>query len=611
MIALALVIVQELDLPITRPDGGHSYRPTTGAVTIDQAERLARTVGGKLVSLETAEEEAWLRTTFGDEPTWIGLEFPRETWVSGAPVAYTHWADGEPSLGEFEPYTVMGWPGADGAWNDVTGSDDYFRALIELTPGAQPPPTAEPAPAPLYDRCALVLGIEGLTREDLEDDALANLHGLLAGSTWTYAAAADPSADAQAGWGMLLLGVGSAKSRLKTGELSTVTIHYRTLLGRLEGSEVARSTAWIVDDPELAKVTVSGEKTDVRVFERRAEQPERRAQALGDALALPAPLCAYVGWTGALGAGSERRRNLATVDAELGAVLARVRARPGHALEKWLIALTAPAPPAGELAEALKRKKKGELVWPAVPLLLSGPDFAPGELLESVTLTDLVPTLLRHFGIELQKSWSLDGRPLQTLAGARWGENLLFNGDAEAQNGGVFTRDATVVAGWCGDGGVDTGFYRNERLPFAAPGPKERGRCHFEGPQGKGGRMEQLVDLRAFAAEIDGARAELAFSGWLGGCGDGAGDVALELEFLDAARKRLGHQALDPVGPAERRKQFGAEDGAALPGLLEQKLVAKVPARARALRITLTFSGGKRQERAAADELSVTLRKKE
>src|SRR5262245_41522941 len=123
--------LQGLGPTVERPDDGHGYRISDAEVTLDQALELAGLAGGTLLVLESAAEESWVRGTFGVERFWLGLEYPRERWANGAPVEYLHWAAGEPGFGDRETFTVMGWERESGAWNDVSGVGDRFRAVIE------------------------------------------------------------------------------------------------------------------------------------------------------------------------------------------------------------------------------------------------------------------------------------------------------------------------------------------------------------------------------------------------------------------------------------------------------------------------------------------------
>ena len=73
--------------------------------TWTEAEAAAQSLGGHLVTINDAEEEDWVWTTFNPNGTslfWIGLNDTVNegvlVWSSGEPVTYTNWADSHPPL---------------------------------------------------------------------------------------------------------------------------------------------------------------------------------------------------------------------------------------------------------------------------------------------------------------------------------------------------------------------------------------------------------------------------------------------------------------------------------------------------------------------------------
>lgn len=121
------------------PGTGNWYCSSTTPVTIDAAKRMARALGGYLVALNSASEEAWVRSQFGNEILWIGLErsplgSANFVWTNGETTTYRNWCSGEPSNSQ-ENYVVMNWGTC---WNDVSGHPtDLFRAVIERNPRYQ------------------------------------------------------------------------------------------------------------------------------------------------------------------------------------------------------------------------------------------------------------------------------------------------------------------------------------------------------------------------------------------------------------------------------------------------------------------------------------------
>jgi len=118
--------------------GSWQYNPTTGhyyalacAPTWSMAESYAVQLGGHLVTINDADEESWLASTYfpianlaiglndyANEGTWV--------WASGEPVDYTNWTPGEPNNytgvdPRGENYAVMNWtdPWGNVGWNDL------------------------------------------------------------------------------------------------------------------------------------------------------------------------------------------------------------------------------------------------------------------------------------------------------------------------------------------------------------------------------------------------------------------------------------------------------------------------------------------------------------
>jgi hypothetical protein len=127
---------------------------TYSLTTLDNwtgAQAQAVVAGGNLVTINDAEEQAFLVSTFGgSELLWIGLnDIATEgtfQWVSGQPVTYTNWYEpsGEPNNSHNEDWTIMNWV-FPGQWNDYYPLDipDYmgerYRGIIEVS---TPEPTS-------------------------------------------------------------------------------------------------------------------------------------------------------------------------------------------------------------------------------------------------------------------------------------------------------------------------------------------------------------------------------------------------------------------------------------------------------------------------------------
>lgn len=142
---------------------GHYFSLTTAATNWLAAQQQAESWGGHLATITSSNEQDFINRTFlagqfAHLPLWIGLFDPgppgtfrwkwrramdrigfhttnRFKWVTGEPISYTDWKEGEPnnaSPGEY--YTTINWEFSDspprgnpGDWNDtpLNGTSGY------------------------------------------------------------------------------------------------------------------------------------------------------------------------------------------------------------------------------------------------------------------------------------------------------------------------------------------------------------------------------------------------------------------------------------------------------------------------------------------------------
>src|SRR5437879_2468269 len=154
--SLALLTTQDvrsqiLTGPITNSANGHLYYLLASTYWTN-AEAQAVSLGGHLVSINDAAENAWVLNTFGrfggvGRELFIGLTDQGHegnwVWINGEPVTYLNWAPGEPNNGwpafPYENYSMMhspdsGWP--QGSWNDLMGSleEQQYWGVVEVGP---------------------------------------------------------------------------------------------------------------------------------------------------------------------------------------------------------------------------------------------------------------------------------------------------------------------------------------------------------------------------------------------------------------------------------------------------------------------------------------------
>ena len=103
LIGSALKANAEQPEQFINPTNGNRYF-LTEVLSWDEAKAVAVAAGGNLVTINDANENAWLVDTFINQDVnflWIGLNDTAVEsafeWVSGQPVTFTNWASGEPN----------------------------------------------------------------------------------------------------------------------------------------------------------------------------------------------------------------------------------------------------------------------------------------------------------------------------------------------------------------------------------------------------------------------------------------------------------------------------------------------------------------------------------
>jgi hypothetical protein len=141
---------QVLTGPVTNATNGHLYY-LLAATNWTSAEAQAIGLGGHLVTINDAAENAWVFSTFGNfggSSRTLHIGFTDEgqegqwRWVSGEPVTYVNWDGGEPNNGmgvfAYENQSIM-YGEADprrGLWNDMIGSvpEQQYFGVVEVAP---------------------------------------------------------------------------------------------------------------------------------------------------------------------------------------------------------------------------------------------------------------------------------------------------------------------------------------------------------------------------------------------------------------------------------------------------------------------------------------------
>lgn len=99
---------------------GTSYYISKAPVTWQEGEDYAVSLGGHLVSINSADEESFLKANF--ERGWIGLTDEGTEgdwrWTDGSPITYTNWGPGQPDNSRGIQHYGQVWDGS-GSWDDA------------------------------------------------------------------------------------------------------------------------------------------------------------------------------------------------------------------------------------------------------------------------------------------------------------------------------------------------------------------------------------------------------------------------------------------------------------------------------------------------------------
>jgi hypothetical protein len=232
--------------------------------------------------------------------------------------------------------------------------------------------------------------------------------------------------------------------------------------------------------------------------------------------------------------------------------------------------------------------------------IISGPSAARGAIWPSPSIVDVCATVLTHMGVPINPAWNLDARVEGfPLPPTRYGTNLIFNGDAEANSGTNNYTPNRGIAWWFDIGSTTLGVYgANANFPsLASPGPANRGVNFFLGGT-TNGSLSQRIEISDLAAEVDSAGLDYTLSGWFGGAGAQEDWAALTARFLNAAGAVMGSMTIGQVTAAER---------GGVTGLSQRSTNGALPASTRFVEFTLTNRVVTGMNDASADNLSFVL----
>ncbi|WP_225822832.1 alkaline phosphatase family protein [Streptomyces naphthomycinicus] len=305
----------------------------------------------------------------------------------------------------------------------------------------------------------LVIGLDGALLSRIKDADAPNLDALMAaGLTAPSSIYANPLAPTLSGpgWSTIITGVWPDKHNVKdnafTGSRFT---QYPDFLTRVETAKPALSTYAVASWAPITD-TVFSPKVDTRVSTPSAEYDtgttSRAVAALRDgnpdAVFVHLDNIDHAGHT--YGAASAQYLDaIHGADAQVGRLVAAVRARPARAAEDWLIMVTADhghTDAGGHGGSTLQERQTF--------LIATGPTLAAGSVRYDVKMPDVAASALAHLGIALDPAWELDGRPVQQPAPDDFDAlrgRLQSRADETGIPAGVLGYTHTPPAGWSVD----------------------------------------------------------------------------------------------------------------------------------------------------------------
>ncbi len=187
------------------------------------------------------------------------------------------------------------------------------------------------------------------------------------------------------------------------------------------------------------------------------------------------------------------------------------------------------------------------------------------------------------FGVFLLLAAFVSAGAMKVSAVCPTGNNLIVNGDAEADAGIYNSGNEIDVSGWNPETGEFTiGKYGVDSFPaLSDPGPANRGSILFAGGNVESSSGSQTINVSDCVSQIDAGNLSFSLSGFLGGY-DGQNDNAqLTVTFKDSSNAPLGTATIGPVLSADRNNTSG---------LLSRSINGTVPVGTRTVEVVLLLT---------------------
>ena len=110
----------------------HRYEIYDDLLTWEQAKEKCEEMGGHLATITSQEEQDVITNAIQSavrDSFYLGAEIGKDTWITGEPIEYTNWAEGQPdnSKGVEDIYEIYN---KSGGWNDSDRTRLYGRGFI-------------------------------------------------------------------------------------------------------------------------------------------------------------------------------------------------------------------------------------------------------------------------------------------------------------------------------------------------------------------------------------------------------------------------------------------------------------------------------------------------
>ncbi|MEU7280911.1 alkaline phosphatase family protein [Streptomyces sp. NPDC045431] len=292
-------------------------------------------------------------------------------------------------------------------------------AAVAATPAAAAPTL----PNGTSQDKVLVVGMDGLRHDRTEAANAPHLKAMMANGTYGLSLLyANPMAATSSGpgWSTISTGVWPDKHGVKDNTFTGKNYgRYPGFLARLAQVRPALSTYAAVDWKALdtqgtvtpgadAKLVLDGDR-DGYVAHDATITAETEA-VLRDQN--PDVLFVYLGNTDAVahgsGTGQKYLDAIAVQDAQLGRMLAAIKARPTYASERWTVIVTTDhghVDAGGHGGSSIEERRTF--------VLATGPGIAAGARPLDTRLVDVAATVFHQLGIVPDPAWGLDGKPIQ------------------------------------------------------------------------------------------------------------------------------------------------------------------------------------------------------